>query len=105
MVRSALDFEFPLANDVRSYPGWPVGHEAASWLFWIMGSMPLPASQDPGAVNPGGGAFPGTSVVANFGAQWERYAPRGRSTPEARSRPRKLQLHGLGPREGRRPRG
>ena len=74
VVRSALEFEFPLADDVRSYPGWPVGHEAASWLFWIMGPMPLPETQDPGEVNPGGSAFPGTSAVANFGAQWVRYA-------------------------------
>jgi feruloyl esterase len=74
VVRSALEFEFPLANDVRSYPGWPVGHEAASWLFWIMGATPPPATQDPGDVNPGGSAFPGTSAVGNFGAQWVRYA-------------------------------
>ncbi|NEK60058.1 tannase/feruloyl esterase family alpha/beta hydrolase [Geodermatophilus sabuli] len=73
-VRSDLELDVHLANGVRSYPGWPAGHEALSWPFWITGAAPLPETQAPGAVQPGGAPFPGTSAVANFGAQWVRYA-------------------------------
>ena len=66
LLRSPLKLDFPLANGVRSYPGWPVGHEAASWGFWVMGASPPPAVQPPGT-SPGGGG------IVNFGAQTVRY--------------------------------
>ncbi|MFW3171704.1 tannase/feruloyl esterase family alpha/beta hydrolase [Geodermatophilus sp. CPCC 206100] len=72
-VRSDLEFDARMAHGVRSYPGWPAGHEAASWPFWITGAAPLPADQLPGSVQPGG-VPPGGSAVGNFGAQWVRYA-------------------------------
>ena len=39
-VHSDLELDFALANDVRSYPRWPLGNEdgAGSWPLWITGS-------------------------------------------------------------------
>ena len=72
VLRSELELAFPLANGVRSYPGWPAGHEAASWLFWVMGATPPPAAQPAGTPTDPGVAAPG--AIGNFGAQWVRYA-------------------------------
>jgi hypothetical protein len=65
-LHSPLRFGYPLANGVRFYPGWPTGHEAASWSFWVMGSAPPPAVQPPGPA-------PGGAAIINFGAQTIRY--------------------------------
>jgi len=69
LFRSRLELEYPLANGVRSYPGWPAGNEdlPGGWDIWVMGPAPPPAVQ-PEGVNPGG------SVIVNFGAQFVRYA-------------------------------
>ena len=48
VVHGELTLDFPLAHDIRSYPGWPTGHEYASpgtlsgWQYWVTG-----ASSDP----------------------------------------------------------
>ncbi|MDW8060319.1 MAG: tannase/feruloyl esterase family alpha/beta hydrolase, partial [Thermomicrobium sp.] len=69
LFRSRLELDYPLANGVRSYPGWPVGNEdlPGGWDIWVMGAAPPPAVQ-PAGINPGG------SVIVNFGAQFVRYA-------------------------------
>jgi len=66
VLHSPLMFDFPLANGVTRYPGWPVGHEAASLIPWWMSGSPPPDVQPPGTV-PGGG------LAVNFGAQTVRY--------------------------------
>ena len=65
-LHSPLRFRYALANGVTSYPGWPTGHEAASWGFWTMGAAPPPAIQPPGIA-------PGGAAIINFGAQTIRY--------------------------------
>ncbi|MCX2728010.1 tannase/feruloyl esterase family alpha/beta hydrolase [Thermomicrobium sp. 4228-Ro] len=69
LFRSRLELEYPLANGVRSYPGWPVGNEdlPGGWDIWVMGPAPPPPVQ-PEGVDPGG------SIIVNFGAQFVRYA-------------------------------
>ncbi len=69
LFRSRLELDYPLANGVTSYPGWPAGNEdlPGGWDLWVMGSAPPPPVQPPGP-NPGG------SIIVNFGAQFVRYA-------------------------------
>jgi hypothetical protein len=65
-LHSPLTFDYPLAKGVTSYPGWPTGHEAASWGTWTMGAAPPPAVQP-------SGPSPGGALIVNFGAQTIRY--------------------------------
>jgi len=69
LFRSRLELDYPLANGVRSYPGWPSGNEdlPGGYDIWVMGAAPPPPVQ-PAGINPGG------SVIVNFGAQFVRYA-------------------------------
>jgi feruloyl esterase len=52
LVHSDLMLDFALANGIRSYPGWPIGHEfvpldeprPGGWPFWITGTTADPRS-------------------------------------------------------------
>ena len=65
-LHSPVSFDYALANGVTLYPGWPIGHELASWGAWTMGGAPPPAVQPPGP-------SPGGALIVNFGAQTIRY--------------------------------
>src|SRR6185369_6552599 len=48
-VHNGLTLDFALAHDVRSYPGWPIGHEDApgtlgGWQYWVNGTSPDPST-------------------------------------------------------------
>jgi feruloyl esterase len=46
LVHAEMRLDFTLANDVDSYPGWPIGHEDSpgGWQGWIVGARADPSS-------------------------------------------------------------